>query len=50
MIRELMVALGYTADATMYVGDRPEDEQAAADAGVAFRWAAAFFAADTPAQ
>lgn len=43
MIRELMTELGYTASDTMFVGDRPEDEQAAADAGVAFMWERDFF-------
>lgn len=28
---------------TLYVGDRPEDEQAAKNAGVAFQWASSFF-------
>ena len=32
-----------TLDDTLYVGDRPEDEQAAKNAGVAFMWAQDFF-------
>jgi D-glycero-D-manno-heptose 1,7-bisphosphate phosphatase len=41
MIREL--ADGVAFDQVLFVGDRPEDEQAAADAGVAFEWADDFF-------
>jgi D-glycero-D-manno-heptose 1,7-bisphosphate phosphatase len=43
MIREAMSDAQATAGDTIYVGDRPEDETAARDAGVAFRWANAFF-------
>jgi D-glycero-D-manno-heptose 1,7-bisphosphate phosphatase len=43
MIREAMVAQGAGPTQTLYIGDRPEDEQAAADAGVDFMWAADFF-------
>jgi D-glycero-D-manno-heptose 1,7-bisphosphate phosphatase len=46
MIREAMAAAGYEDGmGVLYVGDRPEDEAAARDAGVAFRWADAFFGA-----
>jgi D-glycero-D-manno-heptose 1,7-bisphosphate phosphatase len=34
----------------LFVGDRPEDEQAARAAGVAFRWAEDFFADDADGQ
>jgi D-glycero-D-manno-heptose 1,7-bisphosphate phosphatase len=44
MLRELMAQADATADQTMYIGDRPEDQAAAADAGVAFTWADDFFA------
>jgi D-glycero-D-manno-heptose 1,7-bisphosphate phosphatase len=43
MIRESM-ATQHETQAT-FVGDRPEDEAAAADAGVTFQWANAFFEA-----
>lgn len=33
---------------TLYVGDRPEDEQAAKNAGVAFQWAWQFFGNPEP--
>jgi D-glycero-D-manno-heptose 1,7-bisphosphate phosphatase len=44
MIRELSAATGVTLSDVLYVGDRPEDKQAAAAAGVSFRWAEDFFA------
>ena len=44
MIRERMAAQPVAAhEGVIYVGDRPEDEQAAQDAGVPFAWADAFF-------
>lgn len=43
MIKELMQELGYSADQTMYVGDRPEDDKAAEHAEVAFMWERDFF-------
>jgi D-glycero-D-manno-heptose 1,7-bisphosphate phosphatase len=43
MIKEAMTRYAYSAQETLYVGDRPEDEAAAADAGVAFQWAEEFF-------
>ena len=50
MLRESMELAQYSVDETpnytqyvLYVGDRPEDEAAAAAAGVPFQWAAAFF-------
>lgn len=43
MIREAMARWAYGPAETLYVGDRPEDEQAARDAGVAFAWAEEFF-------
>jgi len=43
MIREAMARYAYAAADTLSVGDRPEDEQAARDAGVAFQWADDFF-------
>ncbi len=42
MLRELMDAAGAHED-VVYVGDRPEDRQAARDARVAFRGADEFF-------
>jgi phosphoglycolate phosphatase-like HAD superfamily hydrolase len=33
----------YCAQYVVYVGDRPEDEAAAKNAGVPFQWAAEFF-------
>jgi D-glycero-D-manno-heptose 1,7-bisphosphate phosphatase len=43
MLREAMRDAGVGAAQTIYVGDRSEDDQAAADAGVAFAWAENFF-------
>lgn len=43
MLREAFEIDGHTHAALM-VGDRPEDEQAAREAGVAFRWADQYFA------
>ena len=43
MLRELMAEAGLSIDQTMFIGDRPEDEAAAADAGVTFMWAHDFF-------
>ena len=44
------VAMGITfsPDETLMVGDRPEDEQAAAKAGLGFMWAWEFFERDKP--
>lgn len=42
MLHEIMAAVG-VYDAVFYVGDRPEDRQAARHAGVGFRWADEFF-------
>lgn len=47
MLRELMAE--YPNDAAggvLFVGDRPEDKAAAADAGVPFQWAEDFFTED----
>lgn len=45
MIREAMADYPRAAAlGVLYVGDRPEDEAAAADAGVPFMWADQFFA------
>jgi phosphoglycolate phosphatase-like HAD superfamily hydrolase len=38
-----------SAQGVLMVGDRPEDEAAAADAGVPFQWAHAFFD-ESPSQ
>lgn len=47
MLREAIEDHPYDAGlGVLYVGDRPEDEAAAKDAGVAFQWAHVFF--DTP--
>jgi len=43
MIREAMARYVYSASETLYVGDRPEDEAAARNAGVGFQWADDFF-------
>jgi D-glycero-D-manno-heptose 1,7-bisphosphate phosphatase len=44
MLREIMAAFpDAAAKGVFYVGDRPEDQAAAADAGVPFMWAADFF-------
>lgn len=43
MLEEAMRHFGKTATQTLYIGDRPEDEQAAAAAGVDFAWADQFF-------
>lgn len=44
MLINAMVACGAYTRQTLYVGDRPEDEQAAMNAGVDFMWAEDFFA------
>ena len=44
MVQEAMETFGTTTQDTLMVGDRPEDEQAARHAGVAFMWADEFFA------
>lgn len=43
MLIELMGFADVIASETLMVGDRPEDEQAARNAGVAFMWADEFF-------
>lgn len=43
MIREAMMDYGINPEVALYVGDRPEDEAAAKDAGVPFQWAKDFF-------
>lgn len=43
MIRQAAAAFGFSLDRVAYVGDRPEDEAAAKDAGVSFQWATDFF-------
>ena len=43
MLLEAMRDAGVGAADTLMVGDRPEDAQAAANAGVAFQWANDFF-------
>jgi D-glycero-D-manno-heptose 1,7-bisphosphate phosphatase len=44
MILEAKELAGVSLDEILMVGDRPEDEQAARAAGVAFQWAHEFFA------
>lgn len=44
MLLEGMKHVGVNAEDTLFVGDRPEDEQAARNAGIAFQWAHEFFA------
>lgn len=44
MLRRLIERVpGAVPNACVYIGDRPEDQQAAADAGVGFYWAEEFF-------
>lgn len=43
MLLELMGFADAKPEETVYVGDRPEDEQAAKNAGVQFMWAKDFF-------
>jgi D-glycero-D-manno-heptose 1,7-bisphosphate phosphatase len=43
MLLEIMQELEVSADKTLMVGDRPEDQQAAQTAGVGFIWADDFF-------
>lgn len=43
MLEEAMETFGVSSQDTLMVGDRPEDEQAARNAGVAFMWADVFF-------
>lgn len=46
MLLRLMSDAGESASATLYVGDRPEDEQAAKNAGCDFAWADVFFSGE----
>jgi D-glycero-D-manno-heptose 1,7-bisphosphate phosphatase len=46
MIREAIAT--DPSDDVLFIGDRPEDEAAARDAGVDFQWAKDFFAAEVP--
>jgi D-glycero-D-manno-heptose 1,7-bisphosphate phosphatase len=46
MLRELAAESGVNRNDVLYVGDQPEDKQAASSAGVSFRWAEDFFAPD----
>jgi D-glycero-D-manno-heptose 1,7-bisphosphate phosphatase len=48
MLLEAIKVLEAQKSDTLMVGDRPEDEQAAQNAGVAFMWADAFFALGLP--
>lgn len=43
MLLEIMEAAQVDRAGTLYIGDRPEDEQAARNAGIAFMWAKDFF-------
>lgn len=43
MIIEAMTTFNCSAAETLFVGDRPEDEQAAKNAGVSFAWSHEFF-------
>ena len=43
MIQELCAWYQWSVSETLFVGDRPEDEEAARNAGVAFQWANNFF-------
>lgn len=44
MILEVLAELSVAPEHALFVGDRPEDAQAAAAAGCAFQWATDFFA------
>lgn len=46
MLWAIMIELGYLRSQTTFVGDRPEDAEAAQNAGVAFIWASEFFGWD----
>ena len=46
MLIKAMHDLGVPPDETLYVGDRPIDEETAKNAGIAFMWANAFFHSD----
>jgi D-glycero-D-manno-heptose 1,7-bisphosphate phosphatase len=48
MLFETMQHFGKSAEQTLFVGDRPEDEQAARAAGVGFMWAWQFFGDEKP--
>lgn len=43
MLQEIMHYAACTLEETLFVGDRPEDEQAAQAAGCSFQWADEFF-------
>jgi D-glycero-D-manno-heptose 1,7-bisphosphate phosphatase len=43
MLLDHMAELGFSADQTIYIGDRPEDEAAAQTAGCHFAWEHDFF-------
>jgi D-glycero-D-manno-heptose 1,7-bisphosphate phosphatase len=43
MLHEIMECFNVAPNETIYIGDRPEDEKAAVNAGVAFSWAHEFF-------
>lgn len=45
MLQEAMSDFGVEPEETLFVGDRPEDEQAAQAAGCDFQWSDNFFAA-----
>ena len=46
MLLEIIEQSGEAKRDTLMVGDRPEDEQAARNAGVNFMWADAFFSSN----
>lgn len=46
MLLQAMVDAGVSAEETLYVGDRAEDQEAAQAAGCAFAWAERFFSRD----
>lgn len=48
MLYELLAATACPLQLAHFIGDRPEDKQAADAAGVSFSWADAFFANYTP--
>lgn len=47
MLLEIIAALGEAKERALMIGDRPEDEEAARAAGIAFQWADEFFSEAT---
>lgn len=47
MLHEACVVFNHAVEDTHYIGDRPEDQQAAHAAGIPFTWAEVFFSSTT---